>query len=403
MNWKRIGIGVAVVAVAGAITATIVTRHAIRLYDVAKDWKGQVRYLIENGGTIGEVPASEAFEDGYLEAIFGGDPDLLSKLRGVIAKGLAEDPTLSLGEVAAMIVTYRKNGDSRIEDVVAHVVGGFPLGQRKPGFHRDGYFSSQIDPSLWGAGNSMLSFLGRDIVLFADESVANTQQGILESMLSGDIMPMVDSLAGRPLYFTAVFPDPRRVVPTQLKSHVQAIIMKGHLSMQDGSWEMIVLTPKPESATYALSIIYDMKLAAQMALQARLQGVVVDTAWGETVPVWWALEMAKTVQRTSIEKEQNIVRLHVDYDRIMVNAVLKSLERMGRDMAQMRGSLDERLDPRLVDARLKSTKPLHYWSDPHRWGPDWPIAPPKTNSAPDAAAPGEASVTPASAPVAQAL
>lgn len=380
MNWKRVRhalIGVAVVAV---IVGVVVGRHSWRLLHVARDWRTEIRYLIENGGTIGEVPASEAFEDGYLEAIFGGDPDLLSKLRGVISRGLAEDPTLSLGEVAAMIVTYHKSGDSRIEDVVAHVVGGFPLGQRKPGFHRDGYFQSQIDPSLWNSGNSALGFLGRDIVLFADEAVANKQQGVLESVLTGDIMPLVDMISDRPLYFTAVFPDPRRVVPPQLRPHVQAFIVKGHLAPYEGSWEMIILTPRPESANYALSLIYDMKLASRMALQSRWQGIMVDTAWGEQVPVWWAYEMANTIGQTSLEAEQNIVRMRVSFERVMVNAVLKSIERMGRDMAQMRGSLDEKLDPRLVDARLRTDKPLHYWSDPHRWGPDWPIAQPTTNA-----------------------
>jgi len=381
MNWRLLGRFHAGLGLIAVIAAVVVGRHSWRLLHVARDWKTELRYLIENGGTIGEVPASEAFEDGYLEAIFGGDPDLLSKLRGVISRGLAEDPTLSLGEVAAMIVTYHKDGESRIENVVAHVVGGFPLGQRKPGFHRDGYFASQIDPSLWNSGNSALGFLGRDIVLFADEAVANRQQGVLESVLTGNILPLVDMMSDKPLYFTAVFPDPRRVVPPQLRPHVQAFIMKGFLSPQEGGWEMIILTPRPESASYAMSIIYDMKLASQMALQSRWQGIVVDTAWGEQIPVWWAHEMANTIQRTTIEKEQNIVRLRVEFERIMVNAVLKSIERMGRDMAQMRGSLDEKLDPRLVDARLRTEKPLHYWSDPHKWGPDWPIAAPSTNTA----------------------
>lgn len=382
MNWRLIGKVGGIVVLAAVVTMTIVGRRAWRMVEIGRDWRSEMRYLIENGGTIGEVPASDAFEDGYLEAIFGGDPDLLSKLRGVISKGLAEDPTLSLGEVAAMIVTYRKNGDNRIEDVVAHVVGGFPLGQRKPGFHRDGYFSAQIDRNLWNSGNSALGFLGRDIVLFADEAVANQQQGLLESVLTGDIIPLVDMIKDRPIYYTAVFPDPRRVVPAQLRPHVQAFIMKGHLAPYEGAWELIVLTPKPDSASYALSILYDMKLTAQMALQSRWQGVVLDTAWGPSIPMWWAVELANTLQNTTIEKEQNIVRLRVDFERVMVNAVLKSIERMGRDMAQMRGSMDEKLDPRLVDARMRSEKPLHYWSDPHNWGPDWPIAAPSTNVVP---------------------
>lgn len=361
--------------VIGGATLGVVTGYrAKRLYHTAKEWKTEVRYLIENGGTIGEAPASEAMDQGYLEAVFGGDPDLLAKLRSVIAKGMAEDPAMNLGEVAAMVVTYHINNDKRVEDVAAHIIGGFPLGQRKRGFHRDGFFRHQIDGSLWNAGNSAVAFLGRDILVFADEAVVNKQQELLESILSGNIIPLANSIIERPLHYTAVFPDPRRVVPPQLKAHVQAVIIKGHFAPDDGSWEMMVLTPNPESASYALSIIYDMKLAGQMALQSRFTGIELETAWGKHIPTWWAHEMVKTMTKTSIEKEQNIVRMKTTFERPMVNAALKSIERMGRDLAQMQGSLEEKLDPRLVDARMKTTKPQHYWSEEHKWGPDWPIA-----------------------------
>lgn len=364
---------ISVLIVGSALTAAFVGFRAKRLYHTAREWKTEVRYLIENGGTIGEAPATEAMDQGYLEAVFGGDPDLLAKLRSVIAKGMAEDPAMNLGEVAAMVVTYHVNSDKRVEDVAAHIIGGFPLGQRKRGMHRDGFFQHQIDNNLWNAGNSAVAFLGRDILVFADEAVVNKQQELLESILSGNILPLAGSIIDRPLFYTAVFPDPRRVVPPQLRPHVQAIIVKGHLSPEDGSWEMMVLTPKPESATYALSMIYDMKLAGQIALQSKFGGLELETAWGKQVPSWWAYEMFQTLQKTSIEKEQNIVRLKVSFDRTMVNATLKSIERMGRDLAQMQGSLEEKLDPRLVDARMQSAKPLHYWSEDHRWGPDWPI------------------------------
>ena len=96
--------------------------------------------------------------------------------------------------------------------------------------------------------------------------------------------------------------------------------------------------------------------------------------------------MFNTMQRTTLEKEQNIVRLRVNFERVMVNAALKSIERMGRDLAQMQGSMEERIDPRLVDARMRSQKPTHYWNDDHKWGPNWPIPMP-TNLFPDANAP----------------
>src|SRR5690606_29621362 len=127
---------------------------------------------------------------------------------------------------------------------------------------------------------------GRDIVLFADESIVSAQQNVLESILSGNVMPLVDMLKDRPIHFTAVLPDPRRAVPPQLRPHVQAIIIKGYLSTSGGSYDITVLTPNPEAASYTLSMLYDMKLASQLALQGRFQGMVLKEAWGDHIPVW---------------------------------------------------------------------------------------------------------------------
>ncbi len=348
--------------------------RANRVWRVASDMKTQVRYLIEHGGTIGEAPASTTFSPGYLRAIFGDNPELLAQLEAVIQRGLQDTPALNLGEVAAMVVTYRKKSGGEIEDVGAHVVGGFPLGKRRLGMHRDGYLRYLVDSELWDWGNTIIGFLGRDMVLFAAEEAVETQHQILDAVLSGDIMPLVTTLV-TPLYFTAVLPDPRRIIPGQLRKHVQAVVVKGHLAMHDGHWETIVLTASPKSARYAKSVLSDLKIAAEIGLKTKWKGVVRQTEWGPVIDPWWAYELVQTSEKTAVEQEGSIVRMHSEFGRVMVNVVLKGIERMGRDLAQMRGSLEEKLDPRLVDAQLQARKPLHYWSDPHRWGPNWPIPP----------------------------
>ncbi len=372
-KWLWIGL------LAGCAVAVVLGLRARRVYEVARDWRSEIRYLIESGGTVGAAPAADTFAADYLDAIFGSDPELLTHLKGVIARGLADDPTLNLGEVSAMIVTYRRNAQGKIEDVVATVVGGFPLGHRKPGFHRDGFFAHQLDERLWETGNSMISFLGRDLVPFAEPQAEQAHNEIVESIMQGDIMPLAESLT-RPLYYTAVFPDPRRLVPPQLRPHLQALILKGHLSQQNGSYETILLSPTAQSATYALSLIQDMRMAAQVFLKARWAGETRKTEWGDTTGTWWAYEYSQLIEKSQIVKEQNIIRIKSDFARVMVNATLKSIERMGRDLRQIRGTLDERLDPRLVDARMQSGKPLNYWTKEHQWGPDWPIAAPSTNA-----------------------
>ncbi|MFH0909794.1 MAG: hypothetical protein V1929_13625 [bacterium] len=369
---KKTVLGVGLAVAACATIAGVTSFRTYRIYKTATDIRSQVRYLIENGTTIGEAPAAQTFSLQYLEGIFGDNPDLLDQLKSVVSQGLADDPSLNLGEVAAMVVTYRKGEDGKVDDVVVHVAGGFPLGRRKPGFHRDGYLRAQIDESLWEAGSTLVSFVGRDLIVFANDDTLRSQEEILEGIYSGNIMPLVESLH-RPLYYTAVFPDPQRVVPPQLRHHVQACIIKGHMGMNEGSIETILLTPSPRSAAYALTLLHDLRIASLIVFRARWSGIVADTPWGPTVGSWWAYELANTVESMTMEKEQNIVRMKSKYERVMVNVTLKCLERFGRDLAQMRGSLEERLDPRLVDARMKTRKPLHYWSEEHKWGPDWPI------------------------------
>lgn len=349
--------------------------RAYRVTDAALDFESQVRYLIENGGTIGAKPAKATFSVDYLEAIFGENPELLDQLKGVIQRGLQDTPALNLGEVAAMIVTHRLDAEGRVIDVAAQVVGGFPLSRMVPQFNRDGFFKNQIDENLWGMGNTMLSFVGRDMVLFADEAVASKQTEIIESIMSGDILPLADSLV-QPLYYTAVFPDPRRIVPSQLRHHIQAIVMKGSLATYRGHWEMILLTSNTKSANYTMSVITDMKKASEIALKTKFKGIERATEWGPMIDPWWAYEMVQTSEKVTIGREETIVRMKVDYDRLMVNASLKAMERFGRDWRSMRLRMEDKLDPRVVDAMMTTEKPLHYWSEAHRWGPDWPIPAP---------------------------
>ena len=373
-KYKILWTGLAVILlVAGALTARVMNRgrQVVRLMS---DTKAQIRYLVESGETIGEKPAAQTFSVDFLDAIFGDNPDLLKSLKSVISKGLADEPALNLGEVAAMIVTYRKDSEGNVQDVVAHAVGGFSLGKMKPGFHRHGYFFQRIDPNIWNMGNIVIGFLGRDMVLFSEEATAQKQQELLESLFSGEIMPLIETLE-KPMFFTAVFPDPRRLMPPQLRNHVQAIVIKGSLEKYKGHWESIFLTSSDKSAAYSMSILKDIKTMSQAALKTQWGGLVKQELWGPTVGSWWAYEMVKTLDKSTIGNDMNIVRMRSDFERVMVNAILKSVERMSRDLAQMRGSLEDKMDPRVVDARLKTTKPSHYWSNEHQWGPDWPIPP----------------------------
>lgn len=381
---KKFFMAVAVVLLVGLVGAAAVGFRAYRDWRTVRDFRHQIRYLIENGGTIGEAPAEQTLSTDYLDAIFGDNPDLLDKLKTVVTRGLSEEPTITLGEISALVVTYRKNGEGAIEDVVAHAVGGFPVGKRKLGFHRNGYFSGHIDGQLWEFGNAAVGFLGRDIVFFADEKISAQHQALMESFFSGDISQLLLSLE-QPLYFTFVFPQPRNLVPPQLRNHIQAIIVKGMLGYNLGAVEAIALCSSARSADRAYTIGSDLRKLSDVALRLKYGGMERNTQWGPRIDPWWAYEMAKTMDEAKFTRENNLVRFKSEFGRVMVNAVIKSIERMSRDLAQMKGSLDDKLDPRQVDINLRGSGEWNYWTTNHVTGPEWPTPPPKpqTNGTPD--------------------
>jgi hypothetical protein len=204
------------------------------------------------------------------------------------------------------------------------------------------------------------------------------------------------------LYYSIVFPEPKRVLPLQLRNHIQAMVIRGALGQQAGRTDIIFIAPTARSASYALSIVNDLKLAAQLVLKTDFDGVWKKDEWGREGPdTWWAYEMVRTLEKASLEREQSVIRFRSNYERVMVNALLKTMERLGRDLAAMQGTFDEKKDPREVDAAMKSRIWSHYWSQPHQWGPDWPIRP--ANVATGTLAETETALPPAAAPtVAQA-
>jgi len=372
--------------------------RAHRVWNIAKDMRTQLRYLAEGEETIGEVPAAAAFDSEYLRSVFGEDPGLFQQLQTVVARGLEESPVLNLGEVSAMMVTHRKGADGQSKDVVVHVLGGFPTGERKIGFHRDGYMKKMIDSHLWDVGNIALGSLGRDMVLFGQDETLTPHQELVEAVFRGDIMPLVETL-DEPIYFTLVFPDPQHIVPPQLKKHIQAVIMKGYLGFKDGKTDVLFLSPSTRSARYAFSILQDLKTAAELALEVKWGGVKDTDRWSAEprVQCWWAYELVQNSKASTFERESSIIRMSSTYGRVMNNAVLKMIERFGRDSSQMQMAYHPETE--------KDKTADGYWSTAHKWGPDWPVGgdgmvvaeAPSTEPAP-AAAPAE---TPAAAPAAQ--
>ncbi len=397
--------GVGLFSLALLVITAGVGYRVYRVWSITTSVRDQIRYLVEKGEPIEGTEASKVFGDDYLASIMSDDPALLAQLKSVINKGLEQSPLLNLGEVSAMNLTYHRGPDGQVRDFVAYVTGTFPQGERPTGFHIDGYFNNLLDADAYKIGNNAVRFLGRDIIFFTEESNIAEQQHLLESVLNGNIMPLVSNLS-ETLHYSTVIPNPTDLLPPQLQSHIQAVVVKGTLSHARGSWDIIAIARSERSASYAISIFQDLKTSAEVILGAVLGGTPRQGQWGEQY-IWWARAMLNTSRQSQLQQDGNLVRLKAVYQRVMVNAVLKSIERMGRDIAAQRLRAAEK-DPRLARALREAngangqdTSPLSYWSQEHVWGPDWPISFGTSNApVPDITAAGEQTGTASAEPTA---
>jgi hypothetical protein len=69
MNWRRMLYTMVVVLVTAIGFISVTGYRSLQLYNNVKDVSSEIKYLIENGGTIGEVPADSALSSAYLDII----------------------------------------------------------------------------------------------------------------------------------------------------------------------------------------------------------------------------------------------------------------------------------------------------------------------------------------------
>jgi hypothetical protein len=364
-----------------ALCSVTVSVFAFRVYKAATtayDAQDTLRYLVDDQPVLGTSPSSVVLSPAYLKAVFGDNEALLAKLREKIDQGLRDSTKLRLGEVSAMLVTYRLDDAGEATDITVIVFGGLDIGRRVPGFNRDGYFKRMVDRNLWNAGNTVLAFLGREMNFFAEEKQIQEHKKYFDALATGEVMPIVEAIR-QPMYYSLVFPSPRRLLPPQLRPHISTIIFKGSMQLLRSDTEILMLCNSPRSATLAARARKDVKLGGEAILKTRFGGVVEERSWGHHMRTWWAYEMVRTSEKAILKADRNLIRFQVAYGRVMNNAILKVFERMGRDLLAMSLTMDQQLDPRQTDARLASRHTSHYWGNEHRWGPNWPILPPMEN------------------------
>jgi hypothetical protein len=376
MNFRRLLILSACLAASVVGLLGITGYRAVNVYNDARSIESNVRYLIESGESIGTAPASSALSIAFLEIVFGDNPDLLAPLLEIIGKGMEETPGMSLGEVASILVTYRKSDAGEISEVVVHILGEFALGRRQVRMHQDGFFANQYDDNLYDTQQSVIKMLGRDIIVWAkDDAEERPQQELVEAIFTGEIMTLANNIKDKPLYFSAVFPAPRQILPLRMRPHIRAILQNGTISSSGGNAEFIALANDERSADRVMGMIEDLKTSAEVTLRSKFGGTIVQTAWSDDQPeVWWAYEFANIMEEANITRSEQTIRLSADFERRAVNAVMKGIERFGQDFTGVRAVQFEKMLPEEV-GEYTDFKRLGIQESTERWGPDWPFPP----------------------------
>jgi len=329
--------------------------RAYGVYQTAYGGFQHLRYLLEEGETVEGTPADDVLSDDYLRSLFGDNPELVDRLKAVVDLGMATDANLKLGSVSAMIVTYQKSPDGTVIDPAIYAVGGFPDPKsQRLGFHSSGYLNQEVDPELWLTGNSVMNLLGRDIIVFCEEEKAEQHMALLYDLLQGRILPLAQKVVANPVHYAIVFPDPKELAPPNLRNSLQTVLIKGEMGPDSGRTETIFVSANYRGATQNHVIFKDM-------------------SWGRMNDNWWAVEFVNLLDNTKLVQDQVLVVAEVETDRAQNNVLLKTVERAGRDLAMQKAYLLASELPWEFAFREKASPSGGYWSEPHRWGSEWPL------------------------------
>lgn len=347
-----------------------------RGWDVVRTAKGgyeHLRYLLESGETIEGAEAEDVLSDDYLSSLFGGNPELVERLKSVIDLGMATDESLKTGQVTAMIVTYRETEDGGVQDPAIYAIGGFtdPKHSRL-GFHSTGFMKRELDESMWMTGNSVMRMLGRDLVVFCETDKAEGHMALLYDLLNGHILPLAAKVVEAPLHYAVVFPTPGEVAPPSLKNDLQTVFLTGMMGGDSGTCEARFVTSGGLRTLHVRNVLKDMLAMAKVTFRDKWGGYIKEREWGKQNDVWWAVDYVDLIDRVQFVEMHDLVVLKTTMDREKNNAVLKTIERAGRDLAaqkafELSGQLPWELQ---FEARDRGGA---YWGKEHKWGADWPL------------------------------
>ncbi len=356
------------------LLAVVVACRVVMVAHTGFGMYSHLRNLLESGESIEGLPIDDVLSDGYLLSLFGDNPELVDRLKAVVDLGMASDPSLKLGSVSGMVVTYQKAGDGTIIDPAIYAIGGFPDPKsRRLGFHSSGYFRQEIDPDLWLTGNTIMNMMGRDIIIFCEQERSEEHMALLFDLLQGGIFSLAQRVVTTPLHYAIVFPNPKDLAPANLRNTLQTVIVRGEMSADEGRTETILVTRNARASMQTYIIFKDMATLARITFHDYFGGYIKEMDFGQMNDIWWAVEYVKLVDALNIMRDNVLVIARVEYDRVQNNVILKTIERAGRDLAMQKSYAVSGDLPWDFAFRNRESPSGGYWSAPHRWGDQWPL------------------------------
>jgi len=222
----------------------------------------QVRSVVQDAAQRQEMlvkaPARKEFSAAFLQMAFGDNPPLLEQIKKALDQAMGSSPELRQGDVAMMLVTYRAEGELR--DVAVHVFGNLSP-ENLPAFSKEGYWRSQLNDQFYSSGQSLLSLLGREILILARRDVEQKQREVISAGLN-DRYTVVEHYLHDPVSFIAVIPEPSRLFSEQFRPYMAAVLVKGKVSMDEARMELVALSFDAKRAQELAQMISDARMMA---------------------------------------------------------------------------------------------------------------------------------------------
>src|SRR5689334_21995946 len=103
---------------AGAVAINFTQRYR-RVVLETNQVRSTVQEAVKRQEMVVKSPARKEFSPAFLQMAFGDNPPLLEQIKEALSQAIGEKPSLTQGDVAMMLVTYRAEGE--LHDVAIHV------------------------------------------------------------------------------------------------------------------------------------------------------------------------------------------------------------------------------------------------------------------------------------------